>query len=153
MAENNGDKAETEHHDGDEPKHRPNLGHSASTGSLFHQDQTFANLDKADDTPPDTSFVAVVKQNAHILSFIALLLILTFICSYFEVLRLPVCALQTFGIAAVSFKWEEGSWLATGPYRRSRLCCQVFLLFVPLTVGALLIFILATKKSDEELVD
>lgn len=39
----------------------------------------------ADDTPPDTSFVAVVKQNAHILSFIALLLILTFICSYFEV--------------------------------------------------------------------
>lgn len=53
--------------------------------------------------------------------------------------------IEIAGAAAVSFKWEEGSWLATGPYRRSRLCCQVFLLFVPLTVGALLIFILASE--------
>mmetsp|Transcript_28989 Transcript_28989/g.59421 ORF Transcript_28989/g.59421 Transcript_28989/m.59421 type:complete len:166 (-) Transcript_28989:255-752(-) len=125
------------------------LAHTASTGSLFNQNQTFAQIERGDEPEPPPSFFNVLRKNAYIIGFIALLLIITFLCSYFEALRLPVCALQTFAIALVSVRWEEGSWLATGPRRAGRLCCQVFLLLVPLIIGVLLIFILVTQQSEE----
>eukprot|EP00961_Rhodomonas_salina_P018109 243498-Rhodomonas_salina.2 len=50
--------------------------------------------------------------------------------------RVRQCAIQVFVIGVVSLKWEEDSWLATGPHRPARICCQGKLRLTPLSAYA-----------------
>ncbi|EKX51278.1 hypothetical protein GUITHDRAFT_103195 [Guillardia theta CCMP2712] len=72
----------------------------------------------------------VVYTAAAVAAVLAILLV----CSIVESLRLPMCAIQVFLIGVVSLKWEEDSWLATGPNRPARLCCQFTMILIPFAI-------------------
>lgn len=91
-------------------------------------------------------------KNKEILGTIFLLLVLTFVCAYVEVLRLPTCAAQTLLIGFASLRWEEDSWIATSPNRVLRISCQVFLTFVPLAIGILLVILCVQELKQDETV-
>ena len=53
------------------------------------------------------------------------------------------CAIQVFLIGVVSLKWEEDSWLATGPNRPARLCCQFTMILIPFAIFGWLVALLS----------
>merc|ERR1719352_848925 len=63
------------------------------------------------------------------------------------ILRLPMCALQVLMIGIVSIKWEEDSWLATGPNRPARLCCQFWMILIPFGIFVWLIILIVQSAS------
>mmetsp|Transcript_26071 Transcript_26071/g.66346 ORF Transcript_26071/g.66346 Transcript_26071/m.66346 type:complete len:173 (-) Transcript_26071:115-633(-) len=93
-------------------------------------------------TQPDKHpYLTMFMANKEIIFVIAFLLIITFICAYFEAARLPTCVVQTLLIGFASIKWEEDSYIATGPKRPLRLIAQVFLTVVPFVISGVLIFL------------
>mmetsp|Transcript_33793 Transcript_33793/g.85447 ORF Transcript_33793/g.85447 Transcript_33793/m.85447 type:complete len:173 (+) Transcript_33793:260-778(+) len=91
--------------------------------------------------PDRHPYVTMIKDNKEVILVITFLLIITFICAYFEVLRLPTCVVQTLLIGFASIKWEEDSYIATSPNRALRLIAQVFLTIVPFVISGVLIFL------------
>uniref|UniRef100_A0A6U4JA39 Uncharacterized protein n=1 Tax=Hemiselmis andersenii TaxID=464988 RepID=A0A6U4JA39_HEMAN len=117
---------------------------SGNGSSLFDRvaQERPGGLGSGEQTAPDKhTYLTMIQSNKEVIFVIALLLIITFICAYFEVLRLPTCVVQTLLIGFASIKWEEDSYIATAPNRPLRLIAQVFLTVVPFVVSAVLIFL------------
>merc|ERR1712230_123035 len=79
----------------------------------------------------ETKKGGIDKQTVITVLVVIVLLAILLVCSFVSILRLPMCALQVLMIGIVSIKWEEDSWLATGPNRPARLCCQFWMILIP----------------------
>ena len=96
---------------------------------------------KAGKASAKNPMLAMMRANIEVLLVIFILLVLTFICAFIPVLRLPTCVVQTLLIGFASIKWEEESWIATAPKRVIRVILQFFLTLIPFVVSGVLIFL------------
>mmetsp|Transcript_24137 Transcript_24137/g.59523 ORF Transcript_24137/g.59523 Transcript_24137/m.59523 type:complete len:190 (+) Transcript_24137:66-635(+) len=122
----------------------------SSSSSLYERRNQMLAVEY--DTPPDKHpMLTTAFKNKEVLGSIFILLVITFICAYFEALRLPTCAVQTLLIGFASLRWEEDSWIATSPSRALRIIAQVFLTLVPFAIGVLLVILCVqeSRATDE----
>ena len=127
-----------------QPVTAPRLSTEESNNSLFDRvaQDGLGGGEYGEGTAPDRHpYLTSVKNNKEVILIIASLLVITFLCAYFEVLRLPTCVVQTLVIGLASIKWEEDSFFATAPKRPLRLIAQVILTAVPFAISGVFIFL------------
>mmetsp|Transcript_36795 Transcript_36795/g.86996 ORF Transcript_36795/g.86996 Transcript_36795/m.86996 type:complete len:386 (-) Transcript_36795:155-1312(-) len=83
--------------------------------------------------------------------FILMILSVSMVCAYYEMLRLPLCAFQCLAIGSIQFKWETHAWIASRPRRKTRICTQCTLTLIPLLMCAALAYLAAhhLEAKDE----
>mmetsp|Transcript_17145 Transcript_17145/g.33684 ORF Transcript_17145/g.33684 Transcript_17145/m.33684 type:complete len:176 (+) Transcript_17145:229-756(+) len=130
---------------------------SSNASSLFDRVQgERPTVSTTEQAPPEKHpYLKMIRDSKEVFGVIGFLLILTFVCAYFPILRLPTCVVQTLLIGFASLKWEEDSWFATSPNRIVRLVAQVFLTIVPFVISGVLIFLCVDEykpKPPEEII-
>jgi Na+-transporting methylmalonyl-CoA/oxaloacetate decarboxylase beta subunit len=105
---------------------------------------------KAGKASAKNPMLAMIWANKEVLLVIFILLVLTFVCAFEPMLRLPTCVAQTLLIGLASIKWEEESWIATAPKRIVRVTLQFFLTLIPFVVSGVLIFLCIQEFAPDK---
>jgi hypothetical protein len=64
-----------------------------------------------------------------------------------QALHLPAFSFQCLLIGCMSIKWEPEHIIAAGPRRPLRICCQFFVVAIPLLLSAVFAYLTGERAS------